>query len=241
MFGLHIIAKCFNLISAVIAVFLLAFLLVGCYSTELAYSLVYLLEMLFGNETEFLVASQNQTLTLLTLKSGYLAMCVSSDTSTVCAAAHNLSSLYESSKVELAEGSLSLADIATSLANVCNPHLLVCCIILSLVLTLLILWTAIPRIPGKIFIRRAAFGVGAISVLLWGLGAMLQHQTVLTAVLLVKVSSMDIVSVSRGQRAEAMTWTALLFLIVATIGIGIGCWRDIQEMTKKKDVEKVPY
>lgn len=230
MFGLLFVTKYLNLVSVVIAAFLLSFLLVGCYSPDLTYSLVYLLKLLFS-ETAALV-SQNLSLPDITLRAGYLAMCVSIDSAIDCVAVHNLSLLYSSSSIVLEEGTISLADVSSALSDVCNPRLLICCIIMSLALIVLILWLAIPLVPAKMFIRRVTLGLGVLTVLLWGLGAMLQHQTVLTTVKLVEISSMGLITSSRGGRAEAMTWTAFLFLAVATIGLVLGCWQE----SRTKDV-----
>lgn len=210
-----------NLVSVIIAAFLLSFLLVGCYSPSLTYSLVYLLKLLFNETADFW---QNRTLPEISLRAGYLAMCVNLDSAMECVAAHNLTALYSSSSIVLDEGTISLTDISSALSDVCNPRVLICCIIMSLALIVLILWLAIPLVPAKLFVRRVTLGLGVLTVLLWGLGAMLQHQTVLTTVKLVEVSSMGLITSSRGGRAEAMTWTAFLFLAVATIGIGFACW-----------------
>lgn len=226
MLGILIIIKYLNLVSATIAAFLLSFLLFGCVSSEAAYSLVYLLKMQFDQEKSDI--SFNNLASDIVLKAGYLAMCVSINSTTACAAAHNLSALYELSSLQLLEGTVSLADISIRISEVCNPRLLVSCILLSLTLIVFILWLAIPLVPGKIIMRRVTFGLGCVTVLLWGLGSMLQHQTILTAVALVDVSSLGLVTLSRGGRAEAMTWTAFLFLMTATIGLAFGCWREIQ-------------
>lgn len=226
MFGLSLVTKYLHLVSAIIAAFLLVFLLFGCVSLDLTYSLVYLLSMSFNDDS--LSNSSSLSIPDITMKSSYLAMCVTLDSLTECVSAHNLTALYESSTVTLSEGSISLSDIASSLSGVCNPRLLVCCIILSLILILLLTWLLIPLVPWKVAVRRLAFFFGLLSVLLWGLGAMLQHQTVLTAIAVVKVSALGLVSIKRGGRAEAMTWAAFLFLAVATIGLAFGCWRDIR-------------
>lgn len=226
MFGILLVVKYVHLVSAIIAAFLLTFLLFGCVSTDLTYSLVYLMKMLFNADA--LSNSTHPSIPDITMKSNYLAMCVTLDSATECVSAHNLTSLYESSSVVLTDGTYSLSDIASNLSDVCNPRLLVSCIVLSLILVLFSTWLAIPLIPWKVAARRIAFGFGVILVLLWGLGAMLQHQTVLTAIAVLEVSSLGLISMKRGGRAEAMTWTAFLFLAVATIGLAFGCWRDMR-------------
>lgn len=228
---LSLATRYLNLVSVIIAAFLLSFLLVGCYLPSLTYSLVYLLKLLFNETAGF---SQDQTLPDITLRAGYLAMCVNLDSTMECVAAHNLTALYSSSSVALEEGTISLTDVSSALSDVCNPRILICCIIMSLSLIVLILWLAIPLVPAKLFVRRVTLGLGVLTVLLWGLGAMLQHQTVLTTVKLVEVSSMGLITASRGGRAEAMTWTAFLFLSVATLGIGFSCWHSATKDNNEK-------
>lgn len=232
MLALLFAIKYWNLVSVTIAAFLLSFLLVGCFSSELTYSLVYLLRLLFNDSAD--LVSLNLSLPDITLRAGYMAMCVSVDSAMECVAAHNLSVLYASSSIKLEEGTMSLTDVSRGLSETCNPRLLVCCIILSLLLIVLILWLAIPLVPGKMFIRRVTLALGVLTVLLWGLGAMLQHQTVLTAVKLVEMSSLGLIKLNRGGRAEAMTWTAFLFLFVATIGVGFENWKEVQPQVKEQ-------
>lgn len=73
--------------------------------------------------------------------------------------------------------------------------------------------------------------VAATAVLVWGLGAMFQHQAVAGALEFSQVALLGIVEVKRGTRAEAMSWAAFVFIAVACISLGVECFVDMPRAT----------
>lgn len=233
MLGFSFVAKCATPVATVIAVFLLGFLFVGCSGTGSAYANVYLVTLLFNQSLADSVSS-NSLLPGLSLAAGYMAMCASASESTVCSMASNTSALESSSTIDVGDSLISLVALAQALRHVCRPHLLETSLGLCLGLLVMIAWLSVPLLPGKLTVRRCACAVAAATVLVWGLGAMLQHQAVAGAREFSQAALLGIVEVARGTRAEAMSWTAFAFVVVAFMGFAVECAADMRQARPTK-------
>lgn len=222
MFSVLTIYRYLPLLLLTVTFFLLGFLLLGAASTDSAYSLVYLIKLSYTSG-----AATNGTLADLVIKANYLAMCATASSETVCTTNTNITGLG-------GLGDSSLVTILTMLAKVCRPYLVETTIVLVVVLLACELYTAIPFVPGKLLARRLCAGFGAVSCLVWGLGAMLQHQGVAGAQAFVQAANNTIL-VLKGTRAEAMLWTAFAMLVVTFLALLVRVILDnriVKEPTK---------
>lgn len=237
MLGFSLVAKCVTPVAIVIAVFLLGFLFAGCSGSSLTYADVYLVTLLF-NDTLAASVSSNSLLTDFSLAAGYMAMCATASGSSVCSMASNTSALEAYSTIIVGDSLISLVALAQALSRICHPRLLECSLAMCLALLVMVAWLSVPLVPGKITVRRGACVVAAATALVWGLGAMLQHQAVAGARQFSEVALLGIVEVQRGARAEAMSWAAFAFILAASIGFAVECFA---EMPRAKLLEKGPY
>lgn len=226
MLSVSSIFKCFPFVALVVAVFLLGFLLIGGASTDSAYLSVFLIKASFNQTLAAFASPTNVTIPAITIKANYMALCVSTNDQLICSATKNLTSLQQATTVSNGPVSVSLLDVAQAMLEVCKPYLLVASIALVLLLLVLIIWTALPFVPGKLAVSKAALGVEALTVLVWGLGAMLQQQGVEGARGFINVASLGLVVVLRGGRAHAMAWSAFLFIFASMVCLGFSVVRD---------------
>lgn len=231
-FVIRLIPKFFHGISLVIAVCILTFLLLGCTTLPRTYSSVYLATVHF-NQTILPHADTNSTTnsTAACFKMGYLGLCLVLGNSTQCAPYLALTNITNAAYTTvLTSGNQSLlldmAKVATGVNNACHPHLLMASIVITLVLLTLGAWCMLPFVPGKYWARNCGCCIAAINVLLWGLGSMLQHTAIETATNTIASASMGLLSMEMGKRADAMTWTAFLFLIVLLLCSGVEWLRE---------------
>lgn len=229
MLGLSLLAKSATPVATVIAVFLLGFLFVGCSGSGSAYSKVYLVTLRFNNTVAEAVSS-NSLASNLSLAAGYMAMCATISDSTVCSMASNTSALDPYATIDVADSPVSLVALAQALRRVCHPRLLETSLAMCLALLVMMAWLSVPFLPGKFAVRRAACAVAAVTVLVWGLGAMLQHQAVAGARAFSEMALLGLVEVTRGARAEAMSWAAFAFVVVACLGFGMECVTDMRRL-----------
>lgn len=225
--------KLLILLLLIINVFLLGFLLAGCYSSSSTYSSVYLAKVQYNLSSDLYdnvkaaYKSQNSSteLSSMSLKIGYVGVCVDASNKTTCTSYGELSSLSEYAGISIIPTTsksksrqIDLINIVQTFRDVCYANVLIASIILTLLLLLIHFWTIIPLVPGKHLSRKICCFLSAANVLLWGLGAMLQHEATKAASKLLGPASMTVLSVTVGQRAEAMTWTAFTFLLIICIG-----------------------
>lgn len=200
-------------------------------SANATYSSVYLVKLSYNESSsafdDFHIDS-GASATNISLTANYMAMCVSSDHDRVCTAADNTTRLDQSSSIKLGESKMSLYDISYAITEACHPRLLVAAIILSLLLLLMVICCTLPFFPVKHLVRRASCGLALFIALLWGLGSMLQHQTVEGAEQFISVASMGLVSVAKGSRAEAMAWTAFAFSLTSFFSLALTCFRELR-------------
>lgn len=228
MLGISLVVRYFSIVTVLIPTFLLGFLLLGCASSESAYLLVYLLQLQFDNP------SNASHLSVAALRANYMASCAILDESMLCLSSTNNTILDLVAFVDAEDSTLKLSLLAEAVHNVCHPRLLTATIVMCLVLLVLVLYTSLPLVPGKVAIRRASLVVAFLTLLLWALGAMLQHQTVVAAQNFIETTSFEYVTVKKGGRADAMTWTALSFMLLSMLCITFGAWRDVRQRLSEK-------
>lgn len=223
MFGISLVYRYMTLVSLVISVFLLGFLLLGCVASDSTYSDIYLAQMLFNVSSELFPSSNT---TSLLIKTNYLGMCVTEGSSTICSATSNITLLEQYTEISVLNTSLNLADLCKLVSDVCHPRILAATILLALVVMIICIYCAVPALPKRKEAKQISCGLAFINVLLWALGSMLQQQTVTGATKFIGSASLGLVRVTLGKRAEAITWTAFAFLIVAALGLLVGVVRE---------------
>lgn len=240
--------KLFISLLVFITFFLLGFLLIGCMETLSTFSKAYLMKLEFNKTSELFpkieqaYSQVNKTGSLadMLIRASYLAMCVDMDSSMACSSTINLSTLSNYSGISIipvTNGTTTQIDlvlVAKSFSDNCYPRILMSTIALTVLLTLFVFWSSVPLLPGKMMARRIACGLLAITVLLWGLGAMLQHQAVSSIKNMIGSTSMYTMMATLGKRAEGMTWTAFSFLLLSCIGLVALCLRDLLLLNKDK-------
>lgn len=185
---LLVVPRFLALVLLFISVILLSFLLLGCVELSASYSNVNLAA----------VRSKSATLLL-----GYLNACYRDD-SLVCATYPKLSTIVSDKE---------LVKWAEKFSETCLSYVLIVTICLTLVWLAVHAYTLVPILPAKMAAKRVCLAIAVCTVLLWGLGAMLQDKLVGTAVAL--SLSFSEIKVSAGKRAQIMTWTAFAMLVVA--------------------------
>lgn len=251
------IPNLFLLVITFITTFLLSFLLLSCYDEADAYSGIYLTRLSF-NKDQMLIVNFNSTTTSkdideFSLAVGYMNFCVDYKHKTTCALFSNIDKVknYPLIAVDGDENTtIDLCKLAKRFNEVCFSYILIAALILVLFSLALIIWIILPLIPGKLWVRKILCIVGLVNVLTWGLGAMLQHEAVKSSSALIPLSSMSLIDVHPGTRAESVTWTAFCFLLVNLIGNLFLFYREynitkepIQNSTKEmpKDFSKNYY
>lgn len=232
-------------VSIIIVVFLLGFLLVSCTAEPKAYSDVYLTEFNFNkssplyNNVKLSFSSSNSSgMADMSLRVGYLGICISMKDVNSCSTYNNLTWLSEFSGTSIVPtssktsgGTLDLAALARDFREVCYSNVVIAATVMSLILLVLIFWLIIPCAPGKLLGLKIVTFLSAIDALLWGLGAMLQHVATHAANKLVPSASMQIISAKIGTRAEAMSWTAFTFILLVCI---LGVFMFLSEMKQRR-------
>ncbi|KAG5419732.1 hypothetical protein I9W82_001612 [Candida metapsilosis] len=234
---MFIISKGVTLLTIIIqfiATVLLAFLLLGCIDTSSNYSNIYLFNYKFNSSSslyQHLTLDSNSTsttnssstsstsildsdLSKISVKVGYLALCLSANDLQQCTSYTNLQSIPQLT-ITFLETKFNLLNIAQTFhSSIVHSHLLMASIILTLATLVILCYLILPISFGASIMKRIGLLLTFINMMLWGLGSMLQHQSVNATTKLLSGASFEVVQVSRGQRAETMTWVAFSFLIV---------------------------
>ncbi|CUM64288.1 uncharacterized protein PRCAT00001886001 [Priceomyces carsonii] len=242
------IPKLITVISLFISVFLLSFLLMGCLDTSSTYSDVYFASLSYNKssgfysevEAKYKDSNSSSTLAKMSVRIGYIATCVALDGKFTCTSFGSLLKLSSYSGISLLEDAddandMDLVKIAKDINETCHPRVLMAAIIITLVLLVVLCYVSIPLLPGKNLGRKFICLLSSANVLLWGLGAMLQHQAANTSKQIVGSASMNIVSASIGKRAEAMSWTAFSFLLIVCLGSFFTYIREIRKSSLAMD------
>lgn len=239
MLCVSIIFKAFTATCLLVTLFLMGFLLIGNLSTASAYSSVYMVKLSFNTSAEaFLELASNGSSAIGSryITTNYMGMCGKLETGAkLCSTLTNSTNLGDYFAVSFQDSGISLIDIAHNFSDACHPRLLITSLVLVVLLIVALLWCAIPFLPSKPLVRKLSAGLCLVCILIWGLGLMLQHQTVAAAIKLVGASSMNMVIASKGARAEAMTWTAFAFLVVV---LGLFSKDIFMDMRKAKPAKK---
>lgn len=252
MFGLSVIRRTprvFLLLLLFIAVFLLAFLLLGCTNPSSTFSNVYLVDIQFNKSSELFPniqlaykgSNNSQDLSLLAIRANYLGVCVDIGNSPkTCTGYGSLGQLSEYTGVSIVPTSsdssqkqLDLVAILKQFLALCHSHVMMAAMVVTLVLMVTILWALIP-LPKKDVANLVSLVLAFGDVLLWGLGAMLQHEGTTAAKNLILSASMHTVTAAEGKRAEAMTWTGFSFLLAVVGGLFV---LQIGDMKRSKELK----
>lgn len=242
----------------IISMFLLTFLLFGCYNNTSAYSDIYLTSLRFNNDYIGDVEFKNTTDTQVSefmIKIGYLNFCVDVNDAVTCTSFDNLDkmAMYPLVKVEIegeqdednnsnnnnnnkhASGDLDLIKLAKNINEFCYPYILMTSICLTVIVLAIALYMMIPLLPGKFLARKVSCVVCLINVVVWGVGSTLQHVAANAVKYLVPDTSMLLIKVSIGSRAEALVWTSFTFLII--VAMSNVCMFVIETKKNKKEVK----
>lgn len=229
---MFIISKGFILLIMIIqfvTTVLLAFLLLGCINTSSNYSNVYLFSYNFNSSSslyQHLTLDSNSTstnststtssildsyLSKISVKVGYLALCISADDFQQCTSYVDLQSIPQLT-ITFLETKFNLLDFAQTFHTfIIHSRLLMASIILTLAILIILCYLVLPIYFGTLTIKRIGLLLSFTNMMIWGLGTMLQHQLVFATTKLLTGASFDVVDVGRGQRAETMTWVAFSF------------------------------
>ncbi|RCK57766.1 Factor-induced gene 1 protein [Candida viswanathii] len=218
-----------------IATVLLSFLLLGCIDSSSSYSNVYLLNYKFNLTSPLYDSLSTQSnssinstsLDDLSVRVGYMGVCLSLDDDLTCTTYDQLQS-FPSYSISIMSASLDLVQLAESFSSICHPRILLATIVLTLISLILLCYLLIPLVPGKFLVTKINALFTFLNLLLWGLGSMLQHQAVNTSAVMMQESSFQLLVGSSGGRAEAMTWTAFSFILIVFLSMCFGTWSEFR-------------
>lgn len=241
------------LLLLLINVFILAFLLLGCYSDSSTYSSTYLVKYSFNESSAIypLITSsyKSRNLTdyeMMQVRAGYLSLCIDVGEDRTCMSKSNLGQFIQVTAVDIytvnsnsSSTSLDIVSLASEFSNeIVHPYILIACIVLTIVLFLSLLYVAIPGLPAQILVNKFNLALAPILALVWGLGAMWAHVAANASQRLVEKASMGIVVAHIGKKASAMTWTPFTFAAIVAIGAVALHVRDLNRIIRAVD-EKV--
>lgn len=236
-----------------ITVFLQGFLLMGCSNTAGTYSNVYLAQFSYNQtstlypniQAAYRLANSSAQLANMTIRVGYLSACAgyADNDHYVCAPYNDFSSLSMFAGVKFVPSSssqdqLDLVKLAQKYHTATHQNLLISTLILTLIGFFNNVWCATTILPGQLVMRKLNCVLLFGNVLVSGLGSMLQSQSLTSASNLVGPSSLTVVDVSRGGRAQAMTWIGFSFLSVCLVGNVILLYVSLRKNNKAPVVSK---
>ncbi|KAI5968601.1 hypothetical protein CANMA_002346 [Candida margitis] len=150
----------------------------------------------------------------ISVKVGYLALCLSAKDIQQCTSYVNLNTIPQLT-ITFLETDFNLLNIAQTFhESIVHSRLLMASILLTLALLLILCYLVLPISLGALGVKRVGLVLSFANMMLWGLGSMLQHQSVNATTKVLSEASFQVVQVERGQRAETITWVAFSFLIV---------------------------
>ncbi|OBA21244.1 hypothetical protein METBIDRAFT_11799 [Metschnikowia bicuspidata var. bicuspidata NRRL YB-4993] len=176
------------------------------------------------------LSNSTSSVSELTIRANYLTLCASAAGDMVCTTSKNTTDLGTISSTDSSTDGVSLVVIASALSLVCTPYLLITALVIVLLLTIVVLWQLMPFVPGKVIARKICAAAALLASLVWGLGAMLQHQAIVSAEAFVEAATLNYISVERGSKAEALSWTAFLFLVITFFALLFRVFRDHRQL-----------
>ncbi|ODV81838.1 membrane fusion mating protein FIG1 [Suhomyces tanzawaensis NRRL Y-17324] len=225
--------------------FLLGFLLLGSTDTASVYSNVYLTSLQFNQSSEFLPniqsalnATRKGYMADMSIKIGYLSYCMTVQGNSTCtgfgtgADSRIAGVSIVPTSLEKAP-QLDLVAISKSFNQVCHPNLLMTVVIVTILTMIVLCYSAIPVVPGKRVAHKVSCFMSFANLILWGLGLMLQHEAVSSAGRIIGPSSMGMLEVLKGKRADAMTWIAFTFILVIFLNTVMVLIKDLKQVDKK--------
>lgn len=171
----------------------------------------------------------------MSIRVGYLGLCVNLAGNLTCTSYSAIGDLSNSTGLNLIPTTskdngkqLNLILLAATFNRICHPRILMAAVIMTLLILAIMLYGALYLVPGKLIARKIVCFLSIVNVLVWGLGSMLQHEAVNTAFKIIGPSSMGLIQVVVGKRAEAMTWTAFTFILILSIGSIFQVYKDLK-------------
>lgn len=206
-----------------ISFIILVFLLLGQCHTNLTFSDVYLAEVHYNQLT--IAISTNTTNNALDdqgteLRMGFRGACIVTAKETNCSdylLLHQRLSLNENELVQL-------ADIAVSWHRLTHYHLVLVAIVVGIIKMGLILYTMLPKLPRHLQVLLVCVAVAGVEVMLVAASAIAHHAATLGAIYTAAEASSYHLAMTRGSRANGMTWAALtlcLLLALAMLALSI--------------------
>lgn len=259
------IPRFFIALSSFISVFLLVFLLVGCYNVNQRST--YLAGYQFNTNSsiysvisnQFDANSTTEGLQDVKILSGYMGVCIeevpssylgNSSSSSVCFGRKVVSDteIYEDLTIRMFNikssnstdttnySDLNILQLAQQTSeNLVHPYLLMVTIIFTILLFTITLYAMIPKLPYKQYAQYILMGLSPMTALLWAIGAIWAHVAIHCNELLIPSASMNIVEISVGSKAEALSWSAFSFLLLNCLIIWAIYFRDRKRLNDKLD------
>ncbi|KAH3676206.1 hypothetical protein WICPIJ_009166 [Wickerhamomyces pijperi] len=226
-----------------ISVFLLSFLLLGCFKVPSTYSSVYLVKYQFNqtNPMYSLIAKSftesNSTVAYdkLTVKANYLYVCMQLNSTLNCQSRTNVLHYKDLTEVKLYTTSSSSTPntinpivLASKFStDIIHPYLLIITIILAIGLFLMVLYGCVPSLPYKTKITKINLVLSLILTLFSGLTAIWGHISSKSGKELVEIASMNIIQAHIGKKAQALHWTPFSFFVLVNLML---VWLYVREV-----------
>lgn len=201
-----------------IAFIILVFLLLGQCHTNLTFSNVYLAEVHYNQTTTAL----NDTAP--SLRMGFRGACIVTAKETNCSDYGLLQQRWTATPLT----KVLLADVAVSWHKLTHYHLVLVGVIVGLVKMGLILYTMVPRLPRHFQVLLVCVGVAAVEVILVGALAIAHHAATLAAIYTAGEASGDQIAITRGGRANGMTWAAVTLALLSVVAMIALCVADLR-------------
>ncbi|AET39540.1 Fig1p Ecym_4503 [Eremothecium cymbalariae DBVPG len=236
-----------------ISIFLMVFLLIGCYNEE--QQTTFLTRFQFNKESPmysiientFKGKTETEGLENIRVKAGYLGICVSnlpqaySRDPVLCFGRKNVtaSPLYEHLNIKIFNipsrenatqpdtTNLNILDLAhLSIADVIHPYILMLNVILCILMFFLTLYTAVPKLPFKRALNSALLIISPILVVLLSFGSMWSHVAISASKAFIPKASMNIIKIHKGRKSSSMVWFSFIFILLNCIIIWAIYFRD---------------
>lgn len=253
------------ILNSLISVFLLVFLLIGCYNVNQRST--HLTSYKFNPESplypviskQFDSDPNTKGLQNVKILSGYMGVCIenlplnyygNSSTEVVCFDRKKVDDMdiYEdltirvfniktsNSTTNSASSDLNILELAHQTSDeLVHPYLLIVTTILTILLLSITLYGVIPKLPFKNLVQYILMGLSPITTLLWSIGAIWAHVAIHSNTTLIPRSSMNIISCSKGTKSIVLSWFAFSFMLINCFIIWFIYFRDRKKLDDKLD------